>query len=70
MATLIRSYTHGVSATPLLSDTIGARFDQAAARWPGREAIVVCDQGVRLTFAELRQAVDSLAETRDRKSVV
>src|SRR5208282_3193105 len=26
-----------------------------------REAIVVCDQGVRLTFAELRQAVDSLA---------
>ncbi|MFI4980082.1 MAG: AMP-binding protein, partial [Nevskiales bacterium] len=61
MATLIGSYTHGVSATPLLNDTIGARFDQAAARWPNREAIVVCDQGVRLTFAELRQAVDSLA---------
>jgi hypothetical protein len=30
-----RSYTHGVSPTPLLSDTIGARFDQAAASWPG-----------------------------------
>jgi fatty-acyl-CoA synthase len=55
-----RSYTHGVSATPLLSDTIGARFDQAAASWPDREAIVVRDQGVRLTFAELRRAVDSL----------
>src|SRR5271157_2592683 len=61
METLIRSYTRGVSATPLLNDTIGGRFDQAAARWPNREAIVVCDQGVRLTFAELRQAVDSLA---------
>ncbi len=61
MATLIHSYTHGASATPLLNDTIGERFDQAAASWPDREAIVVCDQGVRLTFAELRRAVDSLA---------
>ena len=42
MATSIHSYTHGVSATPLLSDTIGTRFDQAAASWPDREAIVVC----------------------------
>jgi fatty-acyl-CoA synthase len=42
MATPIHSYTHGVSTTPLLSDTIGARFDQAAASCPGREAIVVC----------------------------
>ena len=61
MATRTHSYTHGASATPLLDDTIGARFDQAAASWPDREAIVVCDQGVRLTFAELRRAVDSLA---------
>jgi len=43
MATPIHSCTHGASATLLLNDTIGARFDQAAASWPDREAIVVCD---------------------------
>ena len=42
MAAPVHSYTHGASATPLLNDTIGARFDQAAASRPDREAIVVC----------------------------
>lgn len=55
------SYAHGTSDTPLIHETIGARFDVAASRWPDREAIVVCDQGVRLTFAELKREVDRLA---------
>src|SRR5689334_460652 len=55
------SYAHGASETPLIYQTIGARFDEAAARWPEREAVVVCDQGVRLTFAELKREVDRLA---------
>ncbi len=55
------SYAHGGCETPLIYQTIGARFDEAAARWPDREAFVVCDQGVRLTFAEMKREVDRLA---------
>jgi fatty-acyl-CoA synthase len=55
------SYAHGGCETPLIYQTIGARFDEAAARWPEREAFVVCDQGVRLTFAEMKREVDRLA---------
>ena len=55
------SYAHGASETPLIYQTIGTRFDEAAARWPECEAVVVCDQGVRLTFAELKREVDRLA---------
>jgi hypothetical protein len=43
MAALLHSYTYGASTIPLLSDKIGARFDQVAASWPDREAIVVGD---------------------------
>jgi fatty-acyl-CoA synthase len=55
------SYAHGGCETPLMFQTIGVRFDEAAARWPDREAIVVCDQGVRLTFAGMKREVDLLA---------
>jgi fatty-acyl-CoA synthase len=55
------SYAHGASDIPLLYETIGARFDTSASQWADREAIVVCDQGVRLTFAELKRGVDRLA---------
>ena len=55
------SYAHGGCETPLIYQTIGARFDEAASRWPDREAFVVCDQGVRLTFAEMQREVDRLA---------
>jgi fatty-acyl-CoA synthase len=55
------SYTHGVSPVPLFNDTIGASLDKAAQRWPNLEAVVVRDQGIRLTFAELRYEVDRLA---------
>ena len=43
MAALIDSYTHSASATPLLNDTMGARFDLAATSRPDRKAIVVRD---------------------------
>jgi fatty-acyl-CoA synthase len=61
MASKQLSYAHGASEAPLIYQTIGARFDEAAARWSDREAVVVCDQGVRLTFAELKREVDRLA---------
>src|SRR6476620_4822552 len=55
------SYVHGGSETPLIFQTIGARFDQSALLWPNHEAFVVCDQGVRRTFAEMKYEVDRLA---------
>ena len=61
MAVQQLGYAHGGCETPLIYQTIGARFDQAAALWPDREAFVVCDQGVRLTFAEMKREVDRLA---------
>jgi fatty-acyl-CoA synthase len=56
-----RSYDHGTSATPLISGTIGEALDKAAERWPDREAVVMRDQAIRLTFEELRREVDRLA---------
>jgi len=61
MTTSTRSYLHRTSATPLLDDTLGGALDKAAERWPDQEAVVVRDQGVRLTFSELRHQVDRLA---------
>jgi len=55
------SYVHTASATPLLNATLGTCLDRAAAAWPEREAVVVRDQGVRLTFAGLRDEAERLA---------
>jgi len=55
------SYHHGTSPMPLLNDTIGGSLDKAAALWPDRDAVVVCDQNVRMNFATLRQEADRLA---------
>ena len=55
------SYAHGASATPLLRDTIGARLRAVAAEHPDREAVVSCEQDVRLSWAELDELVDRVA---------
>ena len=61
MQHLTQSYVHGASATPLIGETIGVHFDKAAARWPGRDALIVRQQNVRWTYAELKRQVDALA---------
>ncbi|MFF0199841.1 AMP-binding protein [Streptomyces sp. NPDC005017] len=55
------SYTHGVSGTPLLGDTIGANLDRAAAAWPDREALVDVPSGRRWTYARFTSDVERLA---------
>jgi fatty-acyl-CoA synthase len=55
------SYAHGASDVPLLGETIGANLAATARRFPGREAVVVPFQRVRLTYAELDAQVDDLA---------
>jgi len=55
------SYASGTSQQPLLGLTIGAQFDEIVAAYPERPAIVSVHQAIRLTYAELAQAVDTLA---------
>jgi fatty-acyl-CoA synthase len=55
------AYSHGVFDVPLLGETIGESLAQAAAQVPERDALVSCEQGVRLTYAELSETVDRLA---------
>jgi fatty-acyl-CoA synthase len=59
MATM--SYVSGASAVSLLGETIGQQLDRTAARFPDRLALVVRQQGVRLTWRQLADRVDRLA---------
>ncbi len=61
MAALTKSYSCGASTEPIIYETIGNYFDQVAARYPDTEALVVCHQGVRWTYAEFRERIDALA---------
>ena len=61
MAGLTQSYVHGASDVPLIGETIGAYFDQAAARWGERDALVVRHQQIRWSYAELKRRVDAFA---------
>jgi fatty-acyl-CoA synthase len=55
------AYTRGTDAVPLLQETIGANLDATVKRWPDREALVDCAQGVRLTWREFGEAVEEVA---------
>jgi fatty-acyl-CoA synthase len=55
------SYVSGRSETPLLGITIGDAFDQTVARFPDRGALVSRHQGLRYTWAQLRDEVDRAA---------
>jgi len=55
------SYAHGASEKPLLGETIGTNLGRTAAEHPDAEALVSCEQGVRLTYAELDERVDRAA---------
>jgi len=61
MAKLTQSYVHGVSSTPLIGETIGVHFDDAAERWSGRDALIVRQQDVCWSYGELKAKVDAFA---------
>jgi len=64
MPKLTQSYVHGVSMTPLIGETIGAHFDNMAARFADRDALIVRQQNIRWTYRELKEKVDALAGDR------
>jgi fatty-acyl-CoA synthase len=55
------SYANGPSTVALLGETIGDNLDRTAERFPGRDALCVRHQQVRMTYAELVAEVDLLA---------
>ncbi len=56
------SYVCGTSTTPLIYQTIGDALTETVAEYPNREALIVCHQNLRFTYAELGNAVDRLSE--------
>lgn len=55
------SYVHGATDVPLLGETLGQNLDRTAARFGDRPALIVRDQGVRWTYAELAQRAERFA---------
>src|SRR5215831_17165712 len=55
------SFVNGLADVPLLYETIGQAFDRAAIQYPQNEALVVPQQKIRWTYAELKERVDTLA---------
>jgi fatty-acyl-CoA synthase len=77
MPKLTQSYVHGASSVPLIGQTLGAFFDEAAHRWGKSDALVVRHQKLRWTYEELKRKVDEFAagllalglETGDRVGI-
>lgn len=57
----MESYAKGPTATPLLTDTIGAALTQAAALWGDRLALVSAHQGIRMTWGQLEAEAERVA---------
>ena len=55
------SHVRGATEPPLSELTVSAWLDATAARWPDKTACVFSEQGLRWTWAELRERSDSLA---------
>ncbi|XP_074828302.1 medium-chain acyl-CoA ligase ACSF2, mitochondrial isoform X2 [Natator depressus] len=55
------SYIQGATTIPLLTKTVGQCLEETAHRFPDREALVFCRDGVRKTFAQFIQEVDQAA---------
>uniref|UniRef100_A0A8V5HCU1 Medium-chain acyl-CoA ligase ACSF2, mitochondrial n=1 Tax=Melopsittacus undulatus TaxID=13146 RepID=A0A8V5HCU1_MELUD len=58
---LTHSYIQGPSDIPLITKTTGQCLDETVERFPDREALVFCRDGVRKTFAQFKEEVDQAA---------
>ncbi|MCP4493743.1 MAG: AMP-binding protein [Gammaproteobacteria bacterium] len=58
---LKQSYVHGSSTTSLIGETIGNNFDAATEQWADNEALVVCHQDIRWSYARLQSEVNRFA---------
>jgi fatty-acyl-CoA synthase len=56
-----QSYASGTSDVPMIGATIGAQFDAAVARWGARDALIVRQQDIHWSWADLKERVDDFA---------
>ena len=61
MSGLTQSYACGASTNPIIYDTIGKYFERIVEDHPDTEALVVCHEDVRWTYAEFNERIDALA---------
>ena len=61
MTTAAPSYVHGASGVELIGETVGAHFDRMVARFPDRPALIVREQKVRRSYAELHREAEAFA---------
>ena len=61
MTGLKQSYICGASSDPIIYETIGNFFEGVVTKYPDTEALVVCHQDVRWTYAEFNKRIDNLA---------
>ncbi|XP_077020860.1 medium-chain acyl-CoA ligase ACSF2, mitochondrial isoform X2 [Tamandua tetradactyla] len=55
------SYVQGLTNFHLTNKTVGQCLDTTAQRFPDREALIVIQENLRLTFAQLKEEVDRAA---------
>jgi fatty-acyl-CoA synthase len=55
------SYVCGTSDEPLMYRTVGRALEEAAARWPEHEALIVTHQNIRWSYQRLNDATDRMA---------
>ncbi|XP_045840780.1 medium-chain acyl-CoA ligase ACSF2, mitochondrial isoform X1 [Meles meles] len=55
------SYIQGFTSDSLLHKTVGQCLEAIAQRFPDREALVVSQENIRMTFAQLKEEVDKAA---------
>src|ERR1700692_3637279 len=55
------SFVHGLDSAPLRFETIGQALDASVAKWGAHDALIVRHQGIRWTYTEFKQRVDTLA---------
>ena len=70
MPRLSTSHARGATDVPLIEQTIGAFFDDMAARQPDHPALVSAHQGVRLSYAQLQAQANQLASALLRQGLV
>jgi fatty-acyl-CoA synthase len=55
------SYSHGITTTPLIGETIGVHFDRTVERWGDRPGLISRQQDINWTWRELGAKVDAFA---------
>lgn len=55
------SYAHGTSSIPLIGETIGENLRRTVEQHADFDALIVCSQGVRLTYRQLWEATTAVA---------